>query len=315
MGVVMMTLLKELEEGRIKSPRDIALLRIEYLEGRRGEGLAAVFVQMLQDSSDSWFQHLSCAKTRAAATTPAVQPIQEEKKEESDSSAVHDNNDKSPLAVAGAWPTEILARVLRLHVTLSRLDPTLGEELGRQGSHAILSRILKYDDCWEEEQDRDAIMECQEYACEVAMMTDGSFPSRTCPFAVDDLRSRLPLSFHIQPLDVETNHNHHQEEEEEEAESQLVLIRQVTARQSAQADVGFGELNTQHLYLVATYHLTHTCIVLDNNSHVAIGCGSGSVASLVSRVGAPQVRVGTGCRLWIGGIGGGYVAADGGTGV
>ena len=123
-----------------------------------------------------------------------------------------------------------------MHVAISRLDKALGEELGRQGSHFVLSRLIQHDgSSWEREEDHDTIMELKDLACEIA--TSGAFPLKVAPFSINDLKCRLPLQFDIHPVDASSQRL---SENDAELESQLVLISQVTERQSSQVDVGFG---------------------------------------------------------------------------
>jgi hypothetical protein len=78
-------------------------------------------------------------------------------------------------------------------------------------------------------------MEFQDLACEIA--TSGAFPLKVAPFSIDDLKCRLPMQFDIHPVDASSDGP---SVNDAKLESQLVLINQVTERQSAQVDVGFG---------------------------------------------------------------------------
>ena len=209
-------------EEAVTSRQQLALYRMSLLR-EDGTGFAALFVPLLQRSLDSWF---------LAVETPAVHSYTEceEKKQEVN----------QQMQIAKTPETNILSRVLQVHVAVSRLDPTLAEELGRQGSHALLSRLMQYDGCLrQEEEDQDVIMELQDYCCTMAALTGGVFPLKVAPFSSDDLRLRLPLSFHIHA--VNDNNTSDRTDPEISCNSQLVLINQVTERQSAQDDVGFGK--------------------------------------------------------------------------
>ena len=256
-------------ESRARTPRGIAMLRIEALSNDHvngGLGFAAEFVSFLGDSLDEWFDHVRAAK-RLVATGALLKPQgihttsgasvseePEEKKDEtgcgemllssSSTGVVANGTDHSRRLVAGHRPTEVLLRLLRLYADVCHLDPTLGEELGRQGAHQLLSRLIRCDlTLWDgaADEDEDAVMECQDKSCEIAALAGGSFPVRTMPFAVEDLKARLPQAYTIRPLchaHTETTDRQHGKGQ---SESETILIRQVTARQSAQEDVGFGK--------------------------------------------------------------------------
>jgi hypothetical protein len=203
-------------EDTVTSSHRIALLRISLL--KEDNGFAALFAPLLKNALDSWFLSLEKLPNR----------IEEEKKEK--------EGIQSESLIDNMTETNILRRVLQVHVAVSRLDKFLGEELGRQGTHAVLSRLMRYDgSLWEREEDQDIIMKLQDLACEV--VAGGAFPLKVAPFAVDELKHRLPLQFHIQPVHVSDV----QSENCIGPESRLVLINQVTERQSSQEDVGFGE--------------------------------------------------------------------------
>ena len=214
--------LASLEEA-VTSSRQIALLRISLLKGNNG--FAAMFTPLLKNAFDSWLMPLEKLPTRR----------DEEKKEK--------EGIQTDSLIGNMTETNILRRVLQVHVSVSRLDKSLGEELGREGTHAMLSRLIRYDgSSWEREEDQDIIMELQDLACQVA--AGGAFPLKVAPFAADELKCRLPLQFHIQPVHVSDA----QRENCIEQESRLVLINQITERQSAQEDVGFGKSLTYFVW-------------------------------------------------------------------
>jgi hypothetical protein len=123
---------------------------------------------------------------------------------------------------------------LQLHWQCSKLDPILGEELGRQGSHALLLQLLKLDSNNCACADSYTILELQDLACEIAA-TCTKFPLATAPLSMEELVARLPLIFTI-----ESAQDNGEEEVMPDKETRMVLIHQVTARQSAQEDTGFG---------------------------------------------------------------------------
>jgi hypothetical protein len=122
----------------------------------------------------------------------------------------------------------------------------LRDELAKQGSHTVLSDLIKTSDGVfrrgdgqvVDEEDEDEMGELRDLACEIAAL--GPFPLKASPFTPDELRRRLPLEFEIE---VEGN-------EWESAclplargcRRETILLHQVTDRQSEQADVGFGKV-------------------------------------------------------------------------
>jgi hypothetical protein len=141
-----------------------------------------------------------------------------------------------------------LVRVLKLVLCLVQQDPTLAEEFGRQGAHVYLlklmngapqlelSREISAADDHENEAYDDVVQEIQELAGEIAVASRPYFPMAHQPFAVTDLKARLPLVFAIPDRD-----SRDQESTKSDSASNSILVRQVTTRQSAQDDVGFGQ--------------------------------------------------------------------------
>jgi hypothetical protein len=193
--------IKEFEE-QLETPRVLALSRIRLLEDGQ-KGFASLFLPLMRDSFHAWFDSLASLKSG----TP----------------------------LSSTRETLIIFRVLSICSSIATFDGTLSEELGREGSHALLSRLLKYDASrFETEEDQDTVVELQDLAGETAAYSD-SFPLRISPFGLEDLQNRLPLSFPVLPAHKEATTN------PEKDGGLLVLINQVTARQSAQKDVGFGK--------------------------------------------------------------------------
>jgi len=220
-------------ESKTSNPREIALLRFESLENVNDGGFASSFVPMLRDSMNSWFDSSMKSGNTVMTRDNNGCKVAEEKKED-----INVLTPELSFFVKGTVETDILYRVLTIYVNISRVDPTLAEELGRQGSHLVLSRLIRYDGAmdFETEEDQDTIIELQDLACEIATQAGGSFPVKCAPLTPDDLRSRLPLRFTI----TAPNKSDQEKEETITADEQVVLINQVTARrQSAQEDVGF----------------------------------------------------------------------------
>jgi len=119
---------------------------------------------------------------------------------------------------------------------LATVDPILGQELSWDGiyqatSFLLLQKIIpKIDEHYSnhslEEQEEDAINDIRDAASEVASIGLGQ--SRQS-LLNEERVARLPLQFKICSI--------HQYD----SLAQTVLIHQVTTRQSAQEDVGFGE--------------------------------------------------------------------------
>jgi predicted nicotinamide N-methyase len=136
-----------------------------------------------------------------------------------------------------------LTRLLRIYRRISKLDPVLDEEIGKQGAHLSLSRLIKLDiysiDCCQcgdettNEANQDTIIEIQDLACEIAAFSK-TFPVQASPFMREDLRARLPLVFTIRPVIGSENCGSRYGKD-----GVTILINQVTDRQSAQKDVGF----------------------------------------------------------------------------
>jgi hypothetical protein len=169
-----------------------------------------------------------------------------------------------------------LLRVLNICSRIAERDYTLSEELGRQGSHALLKQLLSMDPAvvvspppvhrLEEAtlSDEEAVMELQDVAAGIAATFSsastvaGKFPLPCSPFSLEDIRGRLPLSFAIVPIDGSATASMKRITSDSSLSSILsgsnsvdslsvadeattVLINQVSnIRQSAQQDVGFG---------------------------------------------------------------------------
>jgi hypothetical protein len=211
----------------LSTPRQIALYRIELLKEENDDhdddgqqqppqgGLAAMLVPLLKDSLTAWL----------------AQPI------------VHG------ALLSSLMETVNLQLVLQLHLHVTKMNPSLGEELGRQGSHAPLVKLMNLDlaeysgtnidgddsvdidvDGDIDEANQDMVIELQDLACEIAALAS-SFPVKVAPFCAHGLRQRLPLVFSIGAVTDESG---------AKTFTEKVLIHQVTIRQTAQEDVGFG---------------------------------------------------------------------------
>ena len=129
----------------------------------------------------------------------------------------------------------LLITVLQLHLSIGQMDSTLAEEMAFVGSHVFLSKILHHNPIFldnhnNKEEEEDLWMEIQDVACEISMCSS-NFPMKFSPLTQDELKARLPLSFTISPIPSSN---------EKKQLDQTIYIHQVTKRQSAQEDVGFG---------------------------------------------------------------------------
>ena len=218
-------------QKELSTPRQIAFYRIKLLEEENDDVngpqpqacLASMLVPLLKDTLTAWL----------------AQPII-----------------MSALLSEMAETTN-LRLVLQLHLHVTKMNPSLGEELGRQGSHAPLVKLMNLDlapysgtnidgDGDIDEANQDTVIELQDLACEIAALAS-SFPVKVAPFCAHGLRQRLPLVFSIGAVPVESvpdsktsNGRGGYEKSSMVAETETVLIHQVTTRQSAQEDVGFG---------------------------------------------------------------------------
>lgn len=101
------------------------------------------------------------------------------------------------------------------------------------------------------EQDEDLLTEIQDLACEIvhdSRIPHLTFPVKVSPFTREELINRLPLEFHVQSPYYNNENSVVKKEMEDSSiigscaisERMSFLVQQVTDRQSAQEDVGFG---------------------------------------------------------------------------
>ena len=160
----------------------------------------------------------------------------------------------------------LLRNLLKNHVRLIRSDATLAEEMSRTGSHALLIGLAKSGSSGEggdNEENDDESVEIQDLVCE-ALSFGGVNMSRSLhqlPFSYDELVKRLPLSFWFQfsPVDGAKDSVSNDDSSNSSGNmyggdecksiaddngsniptSLLLLVHQVSERQSCQDDVGF----------------------------------------------------------------------------
>jgi predicted nicotinamide N-methyase len=177
----------------------------------------------------------------------------------------------NPLLLYNSSQIKALQRILTLLAKVSTLDSTLAEEISRAGSQSILSRLLEQiklcvsiaENC---EEDFDTLMDLQDTACEVYV------PSRGVAFTEEELIARLPLVYDLRPAAHKADG---------EGESVIVLINQVTKRQSAQVDVGF--LMWPSAIVLSRYILSNTHLI-KNKTILEIGAGCGLVGIVAASI-------------------------------
>lgn len=118
-----------------------------------------------------------------------------------------------------------LCRLLELQSQLMQNDAILGEEIQRAQPQPILFQLIQYDvtRLGRLEQQED-VMDVQDRVCQIISVAKSH---STLLYTVDELKARLPVAIDVTPA----------------AHGSMVqiLIHQVTDRQSAQEDVGFGK--------------------------------------------------------------------------
>ena len=264
------------------------------------EGLAAPLTKQLSDAFDCWQRsiRLRCSMeqsrlldddTRHAHSSTKGQIVEEKKDDDAFPVGLPTSNPPPRLLVSDSIDTDALRQVLDVHIKLCQLDSTLAEELGREGSHAILSRLIRFDletevvkvmsssfgDDIVQEEDLDTVMELQDLACEIGSLCGGSFPMKSSPFTVEELRARLPLCFSVSSVnDCEEN----TADTAVETAPQHILIHQVTARQSAQEDVGF--VMWPSAVALSSWVVTNPKLVIGKRVlEIGAGCGLTGLAA------------------------------------
>ncbi len=234
-------------EAGTSDPKSLVFLRIKLLE-KDGLGFPSIFLGLVRSASDMWFDILSASR----------------------------NSLSIPLAKEDA--TNAMCHMLGICRNICKMDQCLSEELGYQGLHVILTKIMKLDPyAFLVEEDQDTIMEVQDLACEIASIST-SFPMKVAPFSHQELSGRLPLIFRIKPVHIEDDSSL------SNYDGVTILINQVKARQSSQADVGF--LMWPSAVVLSRYLLTHPDLVFDKDVlEIGSGCGlAGLVAGKVKSV-------------------------------
>jgi len=230
----------------------------------------------------------------------------------STNTSIHELN----LPLASRMATTLLHKILTLHLQLINLDITLAEEMARCGSHVYLSKLIFLDPTQvlkrvEQiypknvekhiiEDDEDILTDIQDLACEIAhdsRLPYLTFPVKISPFTYEELKSRLPLEFHVQSPYYRNNDSlrggFHIENEKTQRDiiyskdnmisEQMMtfLIQQVTDRQSAQEDVGF--VMWPSAVALSSWLLANKSI-LYNKQILELGAGCGLTGLVASRI-------------------------------
>ena len=136
---------------------------------------------------------------------------------------VHTAETDSALRISDEAATCHLGRLLDLQPQLTQNDAILGEEIQRAQSQHTFSQLIQYDVTrFETLEQQEDVMEMQDKACELVTKRQASLP-----YTVDELCARLPMALNVAPAGP--------------GNAIEILIHQVTDRQSAQEDVGFGK--------------------------------------------------------------------------
>jgi predicted nicotinamide N-methyase len=243
-------------EQRVQSLRAICEWRHCLLtEGQAG--FAASFVPLLEKIIDSWFASVQ-RKSWSSSRTVSV----EDTKDDGNGMIA-----SSFCSVCDTLETKALSQALSIHVAISQKDPILAEEIGFQGSHMLLTRLIQYDASQYPEQDQDAIMTLQDLACEIASSAS-SFPLKLAP--IPNLLERLPLCISFSP-------------------QHKLFIQQVTSRQSAQQDVGF--VVWPSAVALSQWLIDHPTMVLTAQSILELGAGCGLVGLTAAMLVQEQKQV------------------------
>lgn len=235
-------------EDETTDPKSLVSLRMKLLE-QDGPGFPSIFFSLVQRTSHLWFDMLSS------------------------------RCDKTTILLANDEKTNAMSRTLCICRNICIMDPCVREELGSEGLHIILSKIMNIDPYeFHTDEDQDIVMEVQDLACEIASMYP-TFPMRVAPFSQQELQDRLPLIFAITPVlseGVDTTYQH---------DGVTILINQVKARQSSQADVGF--LMWPSAVVLSRYLLTNPDLMFEKDV-LEIGCGCGLTGLVAGKIIALQ---------------------------
>mmetsp|Transcript_5410 Transcript_5410/g.7819 ORF Transcript_5410/g.7819 Transcript_5410/m.7819 type:complete len:453 (+) Transcript_5410:25-1383(+) len=247
-------------EKKICTGEGCSSLRYEFLKNVEDMGFAARFVPMLHEAVEQWLFSFKIQSVRLC-----------------DGESYTDKNCSPSVGqIHNTAETRRLRRLLKIHSTIATEDSILSEELGMQGSHIVLTKLIRLDInqfhfC---EDDQDAIMALQDMACTGAASCS-SFPLKFSPYTKDELKSRLPL---IISFRADNQHDNSEFIDEKEV---TVLIQQVTLRQGAQEDVGFVLWPSS---VVLARWILYNPDLIQDKSILELGAGCGLVGLLAAKI-------------------------------
>ena len=280
------------------SQRDVALARIKSLESCPNsrimpssfclehyeawahnfgnDGLAGPLVEILSSTFENFLASISLRSKHIEASQ--FKGDGEEKKDDSEPFLSDVSSAKGMLFVSNPENNNVslFRQALLLHLNLCRLDLTLAEEMGRAGSHAVLSRLIRFDLEYEvannvcisidvQEEDLDTVIELQDIAAEIASLSL-SFPVKKFAFTAEELSARLPLCFSVSSADSDNSVG------KKTVSQHSILIHQVTDRQGAQEDVGY--VMWPSAVALASWIVTNPdCVLGKRILELGSGCG------------------------------------------
>jgi predicted nicotinamide N-methyase len=188
-------------ETYLTSPKSLAYARINAIKNN-SKSLGATFLSSLESAVEKWL--VICKNVGGG----------------------------EDLLLKDRSETRLLTTMLQIYLRISTLDATLEEEIGREGAHPLLSKIMKLDSSlFQKEEDQDCVVEIQDLAGEIAAMSSKSFPQRVSPLTMEELEQRLAITFQMSSVENKSD--------DSVWKDITILINQVSERQSAQQDVGF----------------------------------------------------------------------------
>mmetsp|Transcript_25896 Transcript_25896/g.26306 ORF Transcript_25896/g.26306 Transcript_25896/m.26306 type:complete len:306 (-) Transcript_25896:2076-2993(-) len=234
-------LFRELErrlESNLLSPNFLAHKRIE-MNGK----LSTALVAMISNVAGTWHKSFNINISSSGEFRNA------EYEPKTEAASFQEEEGNAPFVLAHTPQTKACIQILRLFFHITTNDPTLSEEMGKDGLHVILSRLVNCDLVLDEEEDMDSLFEIQELACEIGNMNSSSFPMKKSPLCIQEKLDRLPLVFNLFPFSESTvvqmkssvcYEDAGKKEEYLTPREVSLIIDQVHIRQSDQDDVGYG---------------------------------------------------------------------------
>ncbi|KAL9188904.1 hypothetical protein ACHAXT_011394 [Thalassiosira profunda] len=192
--------------------------------------------------------------------------------------------DDAPPRMCESAEVASLHRTLYLLSSVSRMDPTLGEEIARAGTQPICTRLIQQinkcraiigEDCISDE-DSDALIDMHDVIFEIYSPSS----VQGLAFTDEELRGRLPLLYKLTPV-PQCIQSRGYDESSNGGEHTTIFIRQVTKRQSAQADVGFVMWPSA---IVLSRWVLSKPHVLKGKSVLELGAGCGLVGIVAARL-------------------------------